>query len=303
MIEEVPAQVWLTTDVEAYLQRVGDFLAAEPVRNSVIASTAERVSRATAAGTWTAPEFDWWFGAVIASDDRILGAAMRTHPTSPHPVFIGSMPPAAVTALAKALRERAEPVTACNGDRQAGAALLTVLASGSRDRVEVLRPTRLWELTEVVRPSTPPGRLRTAGPEELELCLELLGAFHADAAAQAGQAHDPDERIATDRVEAVARDIAEQRYWLWEVDGAPVHLTGLLPPAFGVSRIAPVYTPPQHRGRGYASHVVAALSRRVLDSGARVCLYTDLENPVSNLVYERIGYRPVYDEAELRLVP
>jgi predicted GNAT family acetyltransferase len=51
-----------------------------------------------------------------------------------------------------------------------------------------------------------------------------------------------------------------------------------------------VYTPPACRGRGYASALVAELSQRVLGRGERVILYTDLDNPTSNAIYQRIGY-------------
>jgi predicted GNAT family acetyltransferase len=56
-------------------------------------------------------------------------------------------------------------------------------------------------------------------------------------------------------------------------------------------RINFVYTPPAHRGRGYASACVAALTRRMLDEGRRYCfLFTDLSNPTSNGIYRAIGY-------------
>ncbi len=74
--------------------------------------------------------------------------------------------------------------------------------------------------------------------------------------------------------------------FLWEVDGEPVHLTGRNPASYGAARIGPVYTPREHRGRGYASATVAELSRRILDEGDRPCLFTDQANPVSNRVYE-----------------
>jgi predicted GNAT family acetyltransferase len=36
------------------------------------------------------------------------------------------------------------------------------------------------------------------------------------------------------------------------------------------------------------------VSQHLLDSGLRLCfLYTDLTNPLSNRIYQRIGYRPV----------
>lgn len=71
------------------------------------------------------------------------------------------------------------------------------------------------------------------------------------------------------------------------------------PVMFGSSRIGPVYTPPEHRGRGYAAWVVALLTQQILDAGARPCLYTDQANPISNKVYERIGYVRVQDEGNV----
>jgi predicted GNAT family acetyltransferase len=78
-----------------------------------------------------------------------------------------------------------------------------------------------------------------------------------------------------------------------------VHLTGANAPAFGVARIGPVYTAREQRGRGYASAGVAAVSRLLLDRGARVCLFTDQANPTSNRIYEALGFRPVVDMANL----
>jgi hypothetical protein len=57
-----------------------------------------------------------------------------------------------------------------------------------------------------------------------------------------------------------------------------------------------VYTPPELRRRGYASHCVAELSRALLAEGYDFCaLFTDLANPTSNHIYQEIGYRPVCD--------
>jgi predicted GNAT family acetyltransferase len=88
---------------------------------------------------------------------------------------------------------------------------------------------------------------------------------------------------------------------LWEVDGAPVAQATARPVVAGMSRIGPVYTPPEHRRHGYAAAVTAAASRWALDQGAqRVLLFTDLANPITNRLYPRIGYRPLHDTVELR---
>ncbi|MGK5090012.1 GNAT family N-acetyltransferase [Bdellovibrionota bacterium FG-2] len=59
--------------------------------------------------------------------------------------------------------------------------------------------------------------------------------------------------------------------------------------------IAPVCTPKHLRGHGYASALTAAVSQRYVDLGKKCLLFTDLSNPTSNSIYQKIGYRPVTD--------
>ena len=60
--------------------------------------------------------------------------------------------------------------------------------------------------------------------------------------------------------------------------------------------VSSVYTPPQHRGRGYAGSVTAAVADKLFAEGkTTVCLYTDLRNPTSNRSYAKIGFRPYCD--------
>jgi predicted GNAT family acetyltransferase len=83
----------------------------------------------------------------------------------------------------------------------------------------------------------------------------------------------------------------------WE-DGEPVCLVGYTGPTPNGIRIGPVYTPPRHRRKGYASAATAVLSRQLIDEGRRFCvLFADLDNPTSNHIYQQIGYQPVADVA------
>ena len=87
---------------------------------------------------------------------------------------------------------------------------------------------------------------------------------------------------------------------VWEAGGVPVSIACVTRQVAGMIRVGPVYTPPEARGHGYASAVTAAVSERARAAGAEeVLLYTDLANPVSNSIYQRIGYRPVEDRAVL----
>ena len=86
--------------------------------------------------------------------------------------------------------------------------------------------------------------------------------------------------------------------YVWE-DRVPVSMcqtTGATP--HGI-RIGAVYTPPELRRRGYASALVAAVSKAELDRGRHWCfLFTDLANPTSNRIYQAIGYRPIRTSAD-----
>ena len=64
-------------------------------------------------------------------------------------------------------------------------------------------------------------------------------------------------------------------------------------------RLNLVYTPPGLRSRGYARACVWALTEQLLAQGNMFCcLYANLANPISNRIYERIGYRPVSDVSD-----
>jgi RimJ/RimL family protein N-acetyltransferase len=213
------------------------------------------------------------------------------------------MPDEAAIALTRGLHERDEPVSGVNGALPAALVCAEELARLTGGTVDVAQHTRLHRLDALVPPRPVRGSLRPAGPDDVELSLSWFEAFARDADEQAGRPpgsmHEVAETEAT-----MLRRIEGERIWLWTDDaGTPVHLTGVNPPAFAAARIGPVYTPREHRGRGYAGAAVAALSQRLLDDGAVPCLYTDQANPTSNALYAALGYRPVVDMVNLRALP
>jgi predicted GNAT family acetyltransferase len=118
-----------------------------------------------------------------------------------------------------------------------------------------------------------------------ELLLHWLKSFHDDLGEPD---HDPDKTV-SDR-------ISYGGLTLWELDGDPVSLAGASRMESGVVRVAPVYTPPDLRGRGYAGAVTSVVTQAALATGADdVVLFTDVANPTSNGLYQRLGYRPIED--------
>ena len=100
----------------------------------------------------------------------------------------------------------------------------------------------------------------------------------------------------------ISRRLTARQLWVWE-DAAAVSMCGLSAPAEGVVRVGPVYTPPERRGRGYASALVATVSADVRAAGHRCILYADLLNPTSNSIYRNIGYRAVAEGLAYEFAP
>jgi predicted GNAT family acetyltransferase len=148
----------------------------------------------------------------------------------------------------------------------------------------------LHDLPEIRDPPRPaPGQLREPRPDERTLMIEWFEAFGSEADAAPGRRVEP----------IVDARLADGLLLVWDDDG-PVSLVGLNAPVGGVVRLGPVFTPPEHRRRGYAGTAVAVASRLALAGGAHTCiLYSDLLNPTSNKIYAEVGYRRVADWEEL----
>jgi GNAT superfamily N-acetyltransferase len=285
-------------DPRRFLEVAGSYLAGDPVLNTVVATVAERSAREDAAGVAPDLPHRWW---LVTRDEagEVSGVAMQTAPFAPYPLYLLPMPDEAAVELARRLHARGEPATGVNGAFPAARLCAGELARLTGGRVEVSQQTRLHRVDDVVDPAPAPGGLRPATAAELELCLAWFAAFARAADEQAGRdpGSHPDVSMTGDWM---LRRIEQQEVWFW-VDGEdePVHVTGSNPPAFGVVRLGPVYTPPERRGRGFAGNAVADLSRRALGAGHVPCLFTDRANPVSTRLYAGLGYRPVVDMVDL----
>jgi GNAT superfamily N-acetyltransferase len=288
----------LLDDPAAFLAVAGDLLASSPVEATIVAGVTERMLRESAEGVPWPEGFPLWWLVVRDDAGSVVGAGMRTAPFAPHPLFLLTMPEEGARRLARMLHGRGEEVLAVNGALPAVEEFAAEMASLTGGTIRVAEHTRLHVLDRLVEPDPPPGRARFAREDEADQALAWYDAFGRDAAEQAGR-DEPHLGPELDH-DSMLRRIREGTVWVWEdPSGTAVHVTGASRPMFGVSRIGPVYTPREHRGRGYAAATVAAASRSLVDEGAQVCLFTDRANPVSNALYERLGYRRLVDQANL----
>jgi uncharacterized protein len=164
----------------------------------------------------------------------------------------------------------------------------------------VLRNQGLYALEQVLPLPAAPGARRQATEDDYALVMDWVTAFGEEVLEE----NDPGRTEARNVVGQRLRGDGTGGFELWEDGGEVVSLSGWGGPTPNGIRIGPVYTPPDLRGRGYATSLVAELSQALLDAGRRFCfLYTDLANPTSNAVYERIGYVRVCEAAMLAFEP
>ncbi|WP_283137753.1 GNAT family N-acetyltransferase [Rhizohabitans arisaemae] len=211
-------------------------------------------------------------------DGEVHGVVLRT---PPFPLVLGNIPADSAGELASVLRGHREP-PGVNGPME------SVLAfHAAWDRPESTRIThRLYHL-ESPTPPSPRGAARALGPAEEDLAVDWFAAFMAEA--------EP-ENADADHKDYVRSRIGRRELVFWEVDEEPVTMAGFSTPIEGMSRIGPVYTPPAHRRRGYGSAATWAVTEAAQAAGAdRVLLFTDLANPTSNSIYQKLGYRPITD--------
>jgi uncharacterized protein len=237
------------------------------------------------------PEFRLW---IAADAGRPLAAALRT---PPHNLVIADTSDrAALEALLTAVLEDEQQLPGLVANTPTVDDATEIWMSMTGAVVDLRFGQGVFELTEVADVPHPDGGTRAVEREDRDLALGWIEAFSVEALR-----HQPLDRDRLRHTVDARLGREDAGLWLWEVDGTPVSLAGFSGPTTTGIRIGPVYTPPEHRGRGYATALVADLSRELLGRGYRACfLFTDLSNPTSNAIYERIGYRRVADAYEVQ---
>jgi uncharacterized protein len=277
-----PMRVERAASVEEYLRRAGDFLEAHEAENNLVFGICS-----TYQADPTVFEGQPYLATVVHGD-KVVGSAIRTPPWR---LVLAVMDhPGAVHRLADDLEGELLPGVVGPAEPAGAFAETWGRAAGITPRL--MRHERSFRLRRVIPARPSPGAMRRSRMEDQALLRDWAEAFHAEAMPDAPP-RDYD-LMARSWITGTGRTA-----YFWEDGGRPVSLAGVggLTP-HGI-RVGPVYTPPELRGRGYASNVVAGVSQLELDAGRTfVFLFTDLANPTANKIYQAIGYEPVNDVDE-----
>ena len=238
--------------------------------------------------------FDLW---LVSDEGDVVGAALRT---PPYPLVLARpSDDRGLHALVDRLLDEGQElpgVVAAVPELDAFVGEWT--SEHELDAKKIVRHG-IYELREVAPMPAASGVSRQATLDDRELVMGW-GADFADEVLP----ELPEGDVWIRNIETRLHTAETSGIWIWEDAGEPVSMSGFGGETPNGIRIGPVYTPPEHRGRGYATSLVAAQSRWLLESGRSfVFLYTDLDNPTSNALYRRIGYRMVAESGEVRFDP
>jgi predicted GNAT family acetyltransferase len=271
-------------DAAAFLAEAEPLLLADEARHNLILGIAGTIRDAPD----LYPLRSLW---LVREDGEVVAAALRTPPYNV--ILAKPRSSAALAALVEAVAAEEIPGVVGTEPEIHEFAELWSQHNGVPGRVNMRQGVYALDQVELV-PNVP-GSARVASDDDRELALHWWIAFGEEVLHEGGPGRERAEASVDHKLSSPTGGLL-----LWEDGGEPVSLAGWGGPTPNGIRIGPVYTPPALRGRGYATAVTAELSQRQLDGGRSFCfLYTDLANPTTNAIYERIGYRRVAEAAEV----
>ena len=256
---EIPAE---------FLDATKTFRSNDPVRTGLITSIASSVAN----GSRTYEGYFWW--AAIENGD-VQGLAIRT---LPYGYVFSPMSNGAAEALYSFISVEDSTANEFAGPKS----VIDYLEKVLRKEVAEEESELIYENRKLI-PVTPLGEIRTAVSSDYELIFKWMTAFMEETA------------LRSFNLENMVRSALDAgRYTLLEVDGEVVSLGGNSDiqefDGISIGRVGPIYTPLEHRKKGYASAITSAISEKLLSQGVIPTLYTQATNPTSNKIYQEIGY-------------
>ena len=283
-------QIVRPQDVDAFEREAGAFLLRREAENCVILGLCSQMRT----GSTTLQASSPYFG-VVRSGDEIVGVAL----IAGYLVLLSNpIDHDALSLLVADIASAAPTVPGVVAEPAASRRFAEIWTSHTGRAHQLNMSERIFRLERVTPPRLVEGGMRLAESRDRSTLAAWLREFSAEALRQTVEL----EAMAQFADRWIAR--SGRAMYFWEIGGQPVSMVGVSGETPNGIRVAPVYTPPELRGRGYASALVAAVTQAQLDSGKRYCfLFTDVANPTSNKIYRAIGYELVADAAEYRFDP
>ncbi len=258
------------------------FLVAREAENNLLLGITDDVIRGATFGD-EPPYF-----AVARRDGAVTAAVIRTPPFGVS--IADTSDDDAIDLLAEDVRGVYPDLSGAIGPIRPTERFVAKWESLTTQRRSVRANERIYRCGSVTRARSPRGEMRAFRDGDRQYAQQWMKLFISESKLP--------RRSDAQMMEGIDRHISnpDGGIFFWEVDGEVVSMAGAGGRTPNGVRIGPVYTPPNERGKGYGTALVADVTTMMLERGRRFCfLFTDLANPISNSIYAQIGYVPVID--------
>ncbi|MFX0080724.1 MAG: GNAT family N-acetyltransferase [Candidatus Hodarchaeota archaeon] len=231
----------------------------------------------------------------IYEDKNLKLISLRTPPYNQVLSYTSELK--AIEFLVEALLKRKIELPGVLGFKEGVEKFIMLWCNKRRVKSQIIRNERIYKLEHVAEETLGKNKIIKATAIHENIVLQWGKEFILEAFPD----RNPD--MVKHSLSRLRDDIYEGKIFLLLDNNKPVSMArkgGKSPNGVVINN---VYTPPSLRRRGYATGCVVALSKHLLKKGYKFCfLFTDLSNPTSNSIYQKIGFRPIIDVDEFQFI-
>ena len=282
----------LYSDVKAFYNSAYDILMRHEAQNVIPLGNIIIGNEGKDKTDWRDPAN--WFMATITDDNNIILTAVMTTPKNLTLYATDNKnDDAAINILVDNILKNDIHIPGVMSEKSLAERFAQFYAEKRGVKFSITKNQRIYELTQVNTDIPAIGTVRLATKKDMSFLPYWMQGFDSDCFG--------DSLATKNNTDNYLYRMSVNRLYILENEGMPVTMAKISRDLQTVCVVGLVYTPPYFRGKGYATACVAAVSQLGLDRGFKKCvLYTDLDNPTSNSIYMKIGYKPICDSVDIK---
>lgn len=232
----------------------------------------------------------------VFENNTLIGCGLRTNAN--RPLAISCMPKLAIDLLVDFLIEQKTILAGVVGEVESVNYFKDLWLQKTQLNFQLNMHLGVYEAQNVIIPESD-GEIIVGDVDNREIIYKFVKSFIL--------ACFPNEECKDEEVHRIcSRHMTNQTLFLLKnSEGQIVSMAANTRGSTNGGTISLVYTPPEYRGKSYGSLVTALVTQKILSNKKFANLFTDLKNPTSNSIYQKIGYKKIgenihYDFLEKR---
>ncbi len=272
-----------------FLAKCESTLLKDETQNNLILGLADALSKRKRIGNG-----ELYFS--IHDSGKIIGGALRTD--IERPLSLTQVSESAVAKLVDYLVNKEIDIGGVVGEYSTIGFFGKLYAKRKLKKVKLIMHQGVYQLDKLIKPEMGACKVKVATIDNLEQVKEFIHGFMDDCF--------PSELDNKNQIEVMAKRHIEHEvlYLLENNQNKTVAMACNNRETRNSGCVSLVYTLPEFRGCGYGSLITACVSEQILNDGKLFCnLFTDLKNPTSNSIYQKIGYYKIAESQHLSFLP